>query len=434
MTEDELSDDFEEEEEVIGETDPIQRNKDTMEWVKNVPDQIENEFEPQVTRTNNFLHEPIFESTRQNYIDNSGQNAVLIAAFKALQTHDLKDLPTFNGNNVLEWPNFISEYRRSTEEFNISPNKNLRRLNKALEGNARRSVQTLLTSPDNIKEIISHLEMSFGRPEWIIQHLITELREPGTSIKGLSKEEDVTEMFKMQQGPRRYTAHGKRIESEKLSAADELALKIMSSTMKNIGDRFEVGHLYKYPGMKFPTEESKQLALKRLYSVERKMDRDQKFADEYIKRVDDYLEKGYAEKSCGDSTLNGTTKQQMAYSTSGSAGWWKQNRSDNRITKILDCSNREEWFWIPTHLNTADLATKTSNPVDLSATSTWFNGPEFLKLPETQWPEFSPPVPNENEILLFIHELEPKEEMIATIRNLHFPGNVGITSRVEQER
>lgn len=31
-----------------------------------------------------------------------------------------KDLPIFNGDNVLEWPNFISEFKRSTEEYNIN--------------------------------------------------------------------------------------------------------------------------------------------------------------------------------------------------------------------------------------------------------------------------------------------------------------------------
>lgn len=68
-------------------------------------------------------------------------------------------------------------------------------------------------------------------------------------------------------------------------------------------------------------------------------------------------------------------------------------------------------------MNPADLATKTSNSVDLSKTSTWFNGPEFLKLPESQWPIFSPPIPSQNEMVLFIQELESGEEIVATIRS-----------------
>lgn len=106
----------------------------------------------------NDRRERMFESTRQNtnanpfqnVAVNSIQNDVLIAAFKALQMQEIKNPPTFNGDNVLEWPNFISEFERSTEEYAIKPSKNLRRLNKALEGNAGSSVQTFLTSPDNV--------------------------------------------------------------------------------------------------------------------------------------------------------------------------------------------------------------------------------------------------------------------------------------------
>lgn len=152
----------------IPEMDNEQRKINTGAWVNDIAN-------PHLS--NDFERNRIFESTRLNQSQNSVQNDVLIAAFKALQTREVKDLPTFNGDNVLEWPNFISEFRRSTEEFNVTPNKNLRRLNKAIQGNARTSIQTLLTSPDNIEEIISHLEMSFGRREWILEHLILELRQ-----------------------------------------------------------------------------------------------------------------------------------------------------------------------------------------------------------------------------------------------------------------
>lgn len=147
--------------------DNKQRNKNVGEWVNN------NESRYHCDEMNN---PHIFESTRQHQFENPVQNDVLIAALKALQTKEIKDLPTFDGENILEWPNFLSEFRRSTAEYNITPSNNLRRLNKAITGNARQCIQTLLMSPDNIKEIISHLQMSFGRPEWILQHLISELR------------------------------------------------------------------------------------------------------------------------------------------------------------------------------------------------------------------------------------------------------------------
>ncbi|XP_037041775.1 uncharacterized protein LOC119078378 [Bradysia coprophila] len=94
----------------------------------------------------------------------------------------------------------------------------------------------------------------------------------------------------------------------------------------------------------------------------------------------------------------------------------------SRVSKILDCSEREEWYWIPTDINTADLATKTSNEVNLSKTATWFNGPEFLHWPESDWPNFTPPQPKKAEIVMFHQELLPPEEVIASI-SLEHPGH-----------
>lgn len=93
---------------------------------------------------------------------------------------------------------------------------------------------------------------------------------------------------------------GVRNETEKLPEADEAAVNIMRNTMKKVGDRFEIGHLYKYPGKKFPIEKSKQMAMKRLHFIEKKMDQNEKFAEEYIQRIQNYVTKGYAEKLIGD--------------------------------------------------------------------------------------------------------------------------------------
>lgn len=94
----------------------------------------------------------------------------------------------------------------------------------------------------------------------------------------------------------------------------------------------------------------------------------------------------------------------------------------SRVSKILDCSNKSEWFWIPTRLNVADLATKTTNDVDLSTTSPWFNGPEFLHLLQSEWPTFNPPKPDQEIVFMFLQELEQPEERITTI-NVKDQGN-----------
>lgn len=183
---DEISDNSDEEK--ISEIDHERRKEDVRDWINQVPPFQQAQNIPHFINPNYQRNEP-FESTRLNSgaeFQSQMQNDVLIAALKALQTKEIKDLPIFDGENVLEWPNFISEFRKSTAEYKITPNQNLRRLNKAIQGKARTSVQTLLTSPDNIGTIISHLEMSFGRHEWILQHLISELRS-----LPIMKEEDI---------------------------------------------------------------------------------------------------------------------------------------------------------------------------------------------------------------------------------------------------
>ncbi|XP_062533363.1 uncharacterized protein LOC134202365, partial [Armigeres subalbatus] len=61
--------------------------------------------------------------------------------------------------------------------------------------------------------------------------------------------------------------------------------------------------------------------------------------------------------------------------------------------EILSKSNPEEWRYVPSKTNVADDATKWANGPNLKADSRWFQGPEFLWMPEESWPrqaEFEP--------------------------------------------
>lgn len=78
-----------------------------------------------------------------------------------------------------------------------------------------------------------------------------------------------------------------------LSAEDRSAIAVMNNTAVNIGDRWEVGLLWKND---LPLVESRPAALKRLYCLERKMDKDADFAKQYSDKIVDYIEKGYARK------------------------------------------------------------------------------------------------------------------------------------------
>lgn len=57
-----------------------------------------------------------------------------------------------------------------------------------------------------------------------------------------------------------------------------------------------------------------------------------------------------------------------------------------RVGEILSTSKANEWRYVPTGQNVADDATKWKSGPDLSPTSRWFNGPKFLRLPESSWP------------------------------------------------
>ena len=75
---------------------------------------------------------------------------------------------------------------------------------------------------------------------------------------------------------------------------DERAFKIMNETTTRIGYRFRTGLLWKSDDVVLP--ESKKMALKRLYCVESKMDKDTKFAEKYTENLEAYMLKGYAKK------------------------------------------------------------------------------------------------------------------------------------------
>jgi len=54
----------------------------------------------------------------------------------------------------------------------------------------------------------------------------------------------------------------------------------------------------------------------------------------------------------------------------------------HRVGKIIDNTNRNQWRWVPTKENVADLATKFFKTPD---TSRWNKGPQFLRQPEAEW-------------------------------------------------
>ena len=60
---------------------------------------------------------------------------------------------------------------------------------------------------------------------------------------------------------------------------------------------------------------------------------------------------------------------------------------DNRVKKILKVSSLEQWHHVDSNRNAADVASRGSSLKELSGNKQWWHGPDFIKMPEDQWPE-----------------------------------------------
>lgn len=81
----------------------------------------------------------------------------------------------------------------------------------------------------------------------------------------------------------------------------------------------------------------------------------------------------------------------------------------NRVCEIQDITCVGDWHWVPTALNVADDATRFSKPADLSPTSRWFNGPDFLKDEPEFWPREKTSKTDDFEAEVFAIDTEPSE-------------------------
>ena len=59
----------------------------------------------------------------------------------------------------------------------------------------------------------------------------------------------------------------------------------------------------------------------------------------------------------------------------------------NRVTKVLNALLPQNIRWVPGDLNPADLPTRGLTPAQLALSTTWFQGPDFLREDSSTWPE-----------------------------------------------
>ena len=79
-----------------------------------------------------------------------------------------------------------------------------------------------------------------------------------------------------------------------ISEDDARAIKILESSIVDVGQRYQVGLLLKTPNIQLPN--NRPQALKRLFSVEQRLQRNSGHAEKYKKIIDSYLSDGYAKK------------------------------------------------------------------------------------------------------------------------------------------
>ncbi|XP_075157655.1 uncharacterized protein LOC142230922 [Haematobia irritans] len=86
----------------------------------------------------------------------------------------LYPLPKFGGMPE-EWPTFLEDFRQTTAEFEYTPLQNIIRIREALYGEAKETVESLLSSSKNVEIIVDALAQSFGRPEQLIRSQIDKV-------------------------------------------------------------------------------------------------------------------------------------------------------------------------------------------------------------------------------------------------------------------
>ena len=58
----------------------------------------------------------------------------------------------------------------------------------------------------------------------------------------------------------------------------------------------------------------------------------------------------------------------------------------NRVGEIQTSTNPEQWRYIPTSLNPADILSRGMTAANLEHCDRWWKGPEFLKKSKDAWP------------------------------------------------
>jgi len=142
-------------------------NDKTTDWVKNSMSQ--NEYRQEF---NDLIQS--MKSAFKLMGSQKPENQPQLKSFMARHTAG-KELQTFGGDPK-DWPGFISLFEQSTSMCGFTPDENMLRLQRCLEGRAKEAVKSILYLPDQLPSIIRTLSISFGRPSVIVKSMIQKAK------------------------------------------------------------------------------------------------------------------------------------------------------------------------------------------------------------------------------------------------------------------
>ncbi|XP_058791037.1 uncharacterized protein LOC131664166 [Phymastichus coffea] len=110
------------------------------------------------------------------------------------------------------------------------------------------------------------------------------------------------------------------------------ATRILRETTRKVGKAWETGLLWKTDTL--PKIDTRGTALKRLYALERKLDRDIETATAYYREMDRFIENGYAVKV--DNSLNSAPKRYISHF------FVKNPNKPGKVRPVLDAAEKTE--------------------------------------------------------------------------------------------
>jgi hypothetical protein len=169
--------------------DPIEKLKSTEEWAKSTSNVLEDSvpvFEngdkmnvvPLPLQSTNSCDSVVQALLRQTEalteVVKSGGNSASNGKFLARQSAG-RELAEFSGRPE-QWPQFISDFKRTMESCGFTDSENMTRLRKCLKGKALDAVRSLMVCPENLPKIMSRLQEIFGDPDIIIKSMIQKAK------------------------------------------------------------------------------------------------------------------------------------------------------------------------------------------------------------------------------------------------------------------